>query len=116
MATNYIGPGATLTVTAPRTLTGGEGCLVGTNLFGVAHDDASSGATDLVIHTCGVWGLTKQAALAISAGARVYWDNTLFEVDTTDTNLYIGVAVASALAADATVRVKLGQGLDGGGD
>ena len=54
----------------------------------------------------GVFDLTNEPSLAITAGARVFWDNTNRRVTTTATgNFSIGIATTAALAADATVRV-----------
>jgi predicted RecA/RadA family phage recombinase len=89
------------------TITAGQGMLVGA-LFGVA---VTSGVQNDVIATEveGVFDLTKEPSLAISVGARVFWDNTNRRVTTTATsNFCIGVATVAALAADTTVRVGLG--------
>jgi predicted RecA/RadA family phage recombinase len=60
------------------------------------------------VQTKGVFDLTKQPALAITAGARVFWDDTNRRVTTTATgNFAIGIATQAALAADTTVRVVL---------
>jgi predicted RecA/RadA family phage recombinase len=105
---NFIQPGASLAVAVPYVggVTSGQGVLVGA-LFGVA---ASDGAQSAIIEaqTAGVFDLTKEPALAITAGARVFWDNTNRRVNTTATgNFSIGIAVQAALAADAIVRVWL---------
>ena len=60
--------------------------------------------------TQGVFDLTKEPSLAITAGARVFWDHTNRRVTPTATgNFSIGIATAAALAADATVRVWLNR-------
>jgi predicted RecA/RadA family phage recombinase len=105
---NFIQPGDSLAVAVPYAggVLSGQGVLVGA-LFGVA---AVDGAQNAVIEaaTQGVFDLTKEPALAISAGARVFWDNTNRCVTTTATgNFCIGLATQAALAADATVRVWL---------
>jgi predicted RecA/RadA family phage recombinase len=105
---NFIQPGDSLAVAVPYAggVLSGQGVLVGA-LFGVA---AVDGAQNAVIEaaTQGVFDLTKEPALAISAGARVFWDNTNRRVTTTATgNFCIGLATQAALAADATVRVWL---------
>ena len=107
---NYIQPGDSLAVVVPYAggVTAGQGVLVGA-LFGVA---AVDGAQNAVIEaaTQGVFDLTKEPALAITAGARLFWDNTNRRVTTTATgNFSIGIATAAALAADATVRVRLNR-------
>jgi hypothetical protein len=46
--------------------------------------------------------------LAITAGSRVFWDNTNRRITTTVTGNYqVGLATTAALAADPTVRVTL---------
>ena len=107
---NFVQPGDSLAVAVPYAggVTAGQGVLVGA-LFGVA---AVDGAQNAVIEaaTQGVFDLTKEPALAISAGARVFWDNTNRRITTTATgNFSIGIATAAALAADATVRVWLNR-------
>ena len=107
---NFVQPGDSLAVAVPYAagVTAGQGILVGA-LFGVA---AVDGAQNAVIEaaTQGVFDLTKEPSLAISAGARVFWDNTNRRVTTTATgNLSIGIATQAALAADATVRVWLNR-------
>lgn len=107
---NFVQPGDSLAVAVPYAggVTAGQGVLVGA-LFGVA---AVDGAQNAVIEaaTQGVFDLTKEPSLAISAGARVFWDNTNRRVTTTATgNFSIGIATAAALAADATVRVWLNR-------
>mgnify|MGYP002780765911 FL=1 len=107
---NFVQPGDSLAVAVPYAagVTAGQGILVGA-LFGVA---AVDGAQNAVIEaaTQGVFDLTKEPSLAITAGARVFWDNTNRRVTTTATgNFSIGIATAAALAADATVRVWLNR-------
>ena len=89
-------------------ITAGLGVLVGT-LFGVA---ATDGVQNAVIEaaTQGVFDLTKEPALAITAGARVFRDNTNRRITTTATsNFQVGIVTTAALAADATVRVWLNR-------
>ena len=107
---NFVQPGDSLAIAVPYAggVTAGQGVLVGA-LFGVA---AVDGAQNAIIEaaTQGVFDLTKEPALAITAGARVFWDNTNRRVTTTATgNFSIGIATAAALAADATVRVWLNR-------
>ena len=103
---NYVQPGDTLTLTAPYDLTSGLGVLVG-SIFGVASADALTGAEVEAVRK-GVFDLKKKAATAITAGAKVYWDNTAREVNTTATaNTLIGAAAVAAGASDATVTVVL---------
>ena len=107
MATNYVADGATLDYTASSDLSSGDVVEIG-NVIGVVKDDVDvSESTKAVLHIEGVFTLAKQAALAITQGAAVYWDDAAEEIDTTDTNTYAGIAYAAAAGADSTVKVKL---------
>ena len=100
----FIQPGDSLTVSAPYAVTSGQGVLIGA-LFGIAAYDAAI-STTVEIQTEGVFDVTKEPSLAISAGARVFWDNTNRRITTTATGNYqVGIATLAALAADTTVRV-----------
>ncbi|MBF0191635.1 MAG: DUF2190 family protein [Magnetococcales bacterium] len=115
---NWIQPGDIVTVAAPVAVNSGDGLLVGA-LFGVAISTAAVGAT-LEISTTGVVDLPK-AAVAITQGAKLYWDNTAKNVTTTvywdntaknvtttvGTNTLIGCAIVAAAIGDATARVRL---------
>ena len=102
---NYVQPGENLTLVAPYARASGEGALVG-SIFGVASVDVANGA-EAVFVTEGVFDLPK-ASGAVTAGAKVYWDNTAKVVTTTATsNTLIGAATQAAAGSDATVRVKL---------
>jgi predicted RecA/RadA family phage recombinase len=101
---NFIQPGDSLTLVAPYAVTSGQGVLVGA-IFGVAAYDAAQNAA-IECQTEGVFDITKEPALAITAGARLFWDNTNRRITTTATgNFHVGIATQAALAADATVRV-----------
>lgn len=102
---NYVGPGAHLTLAAPYDRTSGQGALVG-SIFGVASVDVLSGITASFV-TCGVFDLAK-ATGAVTAGQKIYWDNTAKNCTTVSTsNTLIGAATQAAQSGDATVRVKL---------
>ena len=105
---NYLQPGDSLAVAVPYAsgVVAAEGVLVGA-LFGVAAVDGAQGAT-IECQTKGVFDLAKQPALAITAGARLFWDDTNRRLTTTATgNFQVGIATQAALAADTTVRVVL---------
>ena len=86
----------------------GQGMLVGA-FFGVAAMDAAQNAL-VECETRGEFELAKEPALAIAAGARLFWDNTNRRITTTATgNFQVGIATAAALAADATARVWLNR-------
>ena len=107
---NFIQPGNSLAVAVPYAggVTAGQGVLVGA-LFGIAAVDGVQNAT-IEIATQGVFDVTKQPSLAITAGARVFWDDTNRRITTTATsNFQVGIATTAALAADTTVRVWLNR-------
>jgi predicted RecA/RadA family phage recombinase len=105
---NYVQPGNSLALAVPYAggILSGQGVLVGA-LFGVAAVDAAQNAI-IEAATQGVFDITKEPALAITAGARVFWDNTNRRLTTTATgNFQVGLATVAALAADTTVRAVL---------
>jgi predicted RecA/RadA family phage recombinase len=107
---NFVQPGNSLTVAVPYAggVTAGQGVLVGA-LFGVAASDGIQSAS-IEIATQGVFDVTKQPSLAITAGARLFWDDTNRRVTTTATgNFQVGIATQAALAADTTARVWLNR-------
>lgn len=103
---NYTQPGEVLTVTAPATVLAGAGVLVGA-IFGIAQNDATSGATDLEIARKGCFDIVKDANAA-AAGQPAYWDNSA-KVITAVPNATrpVGVFTAAALSGDATANVSL---------
>ena len=104
---NYVQPGDVVALTAPYTVTSGQGAKVG-SIFGVAE-------TDILINVegqfrvVGVFDLTKATGLDFAQGDRVYWDNVQRKcVDTDSGNSYsIGVALTAASTSATTVRVRL---------
>jgi len=102
---NFIQSGTALTIPAPAAVASGDVVVLGA-IIGVAQTDAESGA-DVAIVTEGVFTLPKEAPLTIDAGDVVYFDTAAGEVDTTDTNHALGIAVADAASAATTVMVKL---------
>ena len=78
-------------------------------LFGVAAVDGVQNAM-IEAATTGVFDLTKEPALAIGAGVRVFWDNTNRRITATAAgNFQVGISTQAALAADGTVRVWLNR-------
>lgn len=107
---NYVQPGDSLALAVPYAggITSGQGVLVGA-LFGVAAVDAEQNAV-IECQTKGVFDITKEPALPITAGARLFWDNTNRRLTTTATgNFQVGIAAVAALASDTTVRVMLAR-------
>ena len=106
---NYVQPGDSLALAVPYAggVTSGQGVLVGA-LFGVAAVDGVQNAV-IECQTKGVFDITKEPALAITAGARLFWDNTNRRLTTTATNnTLVGVATAAKAAGASTARVRLG--------
>ena len=105
---NFTEEGLSFPFTAPYALTSGQGVLVGA-LFGVAFGNYALNETNCRAGRVGRATLTKEPSLAITAGARVFWDNTNRRVTTTATgNICIGCAVTAAAGADPGVSVLLG--------
>jgi len=105
---NYVQPGDSLALAVPYAggVTSGQGVLVGA-LFGVAAVDGVQNAV-IECQTKGVFDIAKEPTLAITAGARLFWDNTNRRLTTTATgNFQVGLATVAALAADTTVRAVL---------
>jgi predicted RecA/RadA family phage recombinase len=108
--TNFVQKGETITVTAPYNVSSGGGVLVGSQ-FGVAANDATSGATDLEIATVGVFNIAKTSALQISAGDVLYWNDTTKVLTKTTSDVGpVAVAVADAANPSATVSARLTAG------
>jgi predicted RecA/RadA family phage recombinase len=75
-------------------------------MIGVALGDIAIGETgELAIEE--VWDLPKEAALVVAQGDTVYWDAVNLNIDKTNTNTPAGKAFSAAIAAAATVRVKI---------
>lgn len=106
---NQVQDGDVITVTAPYTVTSGQGCQVGAALFGIASGDAASGAT-LELQVEGVYDVTALSTDTAAVGDLLYWDNTNKRLTTTATNnLKVGVAVAAKAAAATTARILLNE-------
>lgn len=103
MARNFVQPGETITLTAPRTLASGDGFMVG-SIFAIALAAATVGKP-VEARRVGVWDLTKAAGAAWTPGQKLYWDNTAFNVTTTaGSNALIGAATQAAASAAVVGR------------
>lgn len=103
----FVQTGDCVTVTLPYARTAGQGVLVGA-LFGVCGIDGASGAS-VDISIVGVFDVTKDTTQAVTAGQRLYWDDTNKRLTTTATsNYHVGLATQAQNAADATARVIVG--------
>lgn len=105
---NFIHPGRVLPVPAPADVKSGDLVFVG-DLFGVAEEDALSGA-EVEIVTEGVWDLPKVSAQAWTVGAKLYWDASAKKATTASSgNKPIGCATAVAANPSDTGHVRLRQ-------
>lgn len=106
MAKNFVQPGETITLIAPRALNSGEGFLVG-GIFAVALAAAALGAA-VEARRVDVFDLTKTAGQAFTQGQKLYWDNTAFSVTSTAAgNTLIGAATQAQASSDTIARVLL---------
>lgn len=103
---SIVGEGASLDYTPGSAVASGDVVVLGSIGVGIADHDIPANTLGAVV----VDGLVEfpKATGAITAYAKVYWDNTAKNVTTTATNNTLaGYAVAAAASGDATVRVKL---------
>lgn len=104
---NYVQDGKILTVIAPYAVTSGAGVQIGAALFGVACFAAAQDE-ELEISTERVYGIKKKTTDVMTAGAKLYWDNTNKELTVTvGTNLYAGLCVKDAGNGATTVNIKI---------
>lgn len=103
--TNFIKSGKGLTLAAPYDVLSGGGFKVG-NIFGVAANDALSGA-NVECQVEGVYDLAKDAS-TFAQGDLAYWDNSAKKATSTvGSNLLIGAVEVAAATGVAVVRVNL---------
>lgn len=110
--TNFVQDGETIEYSNTGTaITAGSVVVIG-KLLGIAATDIA--ATTGVGTVCleGVFKLAKNTSTAITQGDQLFWDNTAKEITKVGTDLPIGTAHESALAADTTVNVNLYEGGD----
>lgn len=111
MATNFVAPGDTVTITAPSGgVTVGIPVVLG-QIFGVPAYSAASGVEAEIV-TGGIWDLpkTNAASMSMAVGANVHWDATNSKCTVSATsNAKLGVVVVAASNTDATVRVRLNK-------
>jgi len=107
MASNFVQPGKTVTLTAPSGgVVSGQILAIG-QLVGVALNTAAQG-DPFELATEGVFEVAKTSALAIDPGDAVYLDAMNSVVNkTSPAQKEVGVAVSSAANPSATVKVKL---------
>lgn len=103
---NFIQPGAVITVTAPYSVTSGQGVKVGT-LFGIAANSAAQG-TPVEIKREGVFDIAAVTADTPVQGTKVYWDDTARKITTTATNnTLVGAVTADKSGSVSTASVLL---------
>ena len=107
---SYVQVGNSIDYTPDAAVSAGDVVVQGT-LVGVAKLDIAAGALGALV-VSGVFDFPKAtgSSVAITAGAKVYWDET-YEVatETSEGNTYLGKTIAAAGDDDATVRVRLEQ-------
>lgn len=103
---NFIQAGKVLTLTAPAAVTSGQLVKVG-QIVGVAVTAAASGAS-VEVETQGVFTLPK-AAVAVTAGAPLYYDPAAAKLTPTSAVgvTLVGVALEAAAIGDANVTARL---------
>ncbi len=109
---NFIQEGDYVSVAAPYTVVAGAGVLLG-GIFGVAVDDAASGAQVVVLRE-GVFDMLAVTTDTLSAGDQVYWDNSAKKATSVAAdNTLIGYALLAKLNPATTARVVLNQAIAG---
>jgi predicted RecA/RadA family phage recombinase len=106
----FVAPGDTVTVTASRTAAMDQGMLVGTGIFGITQQPATSGQPVALRRTGLFVGVPKATGQAWTLGNIVYWDNTNFVFTTTASGNTLRGSIAAAAASGDTVGSVL---LDG---
>lgn len=102
----YLQKGDTLTITAPRPLSGGDVVSVGM-LAGVAVHGTDTG-TPVEIETTGCFSVAKTAGQAWAVGDPIYLITATGICTSAKTgNLLIGVAIEAALSADTSGAIRL---------
>lgn len=108
---NFVQPADALSLTAPYTVTAGQGALVG-DIFGVAAKDVTIGTVG-TFAVAGAYSLAKTSAQAWAVGDTIYWDNTNKRCDNTPTAGFVKIGTCVEVAANPTSTGKVR--LDGTG-
>ena len=102
----YAQPGESIPMTAPYTVTSGQGALIGT-LFGVATADITSGAVGTFLIE-GVVTVAKATGVNWVQGALLYWDDSAKKItNVTTSNTRVGVAMQAQVNGDTTCLIRL---------
>jgi predicted RecA/RadA family phage recombinase len=103
---NYIQKGDTVDALFPVAVAAGGGVLIGPGLFGFPPNDTAANAI-APLSVVGVYEHPK-AAVAIAAGAKLYWDNAAkLLTNVAAGNSYVGSAPVGAVVGAATVVIRL---------
>lgn len=107
MATNFVQPGESMTLTAPEGGVVSGGTYKIGQLIGFAAADAEAGDSFVLVVT-GVWTVTKVGSQAWTEGALVYFNGTAWTTTSAGGTLG-GVAAESvgATAEETTGKVRL---------
>jgi predicted RecA/RadA family phage recombinase len=106
MQARFIHDGKAIDFLSDTSIPAGSVIVQG-SFIGVTKFDLPAGHLRAV-HVVGVYDIVK-SNIAIPLGSKVYWDATAKQAVLTSTgNSLLGVAVADAVAEDASVRVRLG--------
>lgn len=105
---DFVQEGAAVDYTPDADLSAGSVVVQG-DLIGITKHDIRNGVLGS-ISVEGVFDVTKDPAISISAGAKVYWDATNGHAVATATgNKLLGKAVHAASSTATAVRVRLSQ-------
>lgn len=103
-----VADGETLTLTAPYTVSGGSGALVG-SIFGVAKADVASGV-DGQFQVEGVFYLDKTTSQAWTQGQKIFWNDSTKKCTSDATaGQLIGVATVAAGSSDTFGYLRLNE-------
>lgn len=109
MEAQFIHDGAAIDY-VPTTATPAGSVIIQGQLVGITKRDIEADQLG-TLHLTGVYDVVK-AAVAVTAGAAVFWDAEANHATTVATDhAALGVAILPAGAADATVRVLLNAAL-----
>ncbi len=108
MSAEFVQCGDAIDYTPPADTGAGSVIVLG-ELVGVTKHDIRANTLGSIA-VVGVFDIDKDAAIAIAAGDKVYWNQTNTQAVTTATgNKLLGKAVAAAAVNAPTVRVRLSQ-------
>jgi len=103
----YVQPGDSIDYTPTSAVAAGSVVIQG-GLVGVAKLDIAANTLGALAVT-GLFDFTK-TTVAITAGAKVYWNTTSsFATNVASGNTYIGLAAEAVASAGATVKVLLNK-------